>query len=172
MSEYKVTVQWERQDQVFTDNHYSRGHVWIFDGGIKVPASSSPHVVPLPYSNPNAVDPEEAFVAALSSCHLLSFLYLAARRGFCVDGYADDAVGILEKDQSGRLSMTRVTLRPQTSFSGDHLPTESELQAMHHQAHEECFIANSVKTEVRCEPVNVAKASPSLSSTTATIRTN
>ena len=154
MSEYKVTVQWERQDQVFTDNRYSRGHAWIFDGGIEVPASSSPHVVPLPYSNANAVDPEEAFVAALSSCHLLSFLYIAARRGFRVDSYADDAVGILEKDPSGRLSMTRVTLRPQTSFSGDHLPTESELQAMHHQAHEECFIANSVKTDVRCEPVN------------------
>ena len=158
MSEYTVTIHWERQDQIFTDNRYSRGHRWAFDGGIEVPASSSPHVVPLPYSNANAVDPEEAFVAALSSCHMLCFLSIAARQGFRVDSYADDAVGILEKDQSGRLAMTRVTLRPRTNFSGDRLPAESELQAMHHQAHEECFIANSVKTDVRCEPVNAAKA--------------
>jgi organic hydroperoxide reductase OsmC/OhrA len=154
MSEYKVTVHWERQDQLFTDNRYSRGHVWAFDGGIEVPASSSPHVVPLPYSIASAVDPEEAFVAALSSCHMLCFLSIAAKRGFRVDSYADDAVGVLEKDQSGRFAMTRVTLRPHASFSGNQLPAEPELQAMHHEAHEECFIANSVKTDVRFVPVN------------------
>jgi organic hydroperoxide reductase OsmC/OhrA len=155
LEEYQVTIHWERGDQLFTDNRYSRGHTWIFDGGVEVPASSSPHIVPLPYSNANAVDPEEAFVASLSSCHMLWFLSIAGRRGFCVDSYADDAVGVMEKDQSGRLAMTRVTLRPKAIFSGSRLPTETELQAMHHEAHQKCFIANSVKTDVRCEPVKM-----------------
>lgn len=153
MAEYTVSVRWERRDQVFTDNHYSRGHTWIFDSGVKVPASSSPHVVPLPYSSATAVDPEEAFVASLSSCHMLWFLSIAAKRGFCVDNYIDDPVGIMEQDRFGRLAMTRVTLRPRAVFSGNRLPTEEELQALHHEAHEKCFIANSVKTDVRCEPV-------------------
>jgi len=153
MAEHKVTVHWERDDQPFTDKRYSRGHTWTFDGGVEIPASSSPHVVPLPYSNASAVDPEEAFVAALSSCHMLSFLFIAAKRGFCIDSYADDAVGMMEKDQSRRLAMTRVTLRPRVAFSGNRLPTRAEIQAMHDQAHEECYIANSVKTEVLCEPV-------------------
>ena len=153
MAEYKVTVRWERRDQLFTDNRYSRGHTWTFDGGVEVRASSSPHVVPLPYSDANAVDPEEAFVASLSSCHMLVFLFIAGRRGFRVDSYSDDAVGILGKDESGQLAMTRVTLRPKAIFSGDRLPAQVELQAMHHEAHEQCFIANSVKTDVRCEPV-------------------
>lgn len=152
MSEYKVTVHWERRDQLFTDNRYSRAHTWDFDG-VQVPASSSPHIIPLPYSNASAVDPEEAFVASLSSCHMLWFLSIAAKHGFCLDSYADDAVGVMEKDQSDRLAITRVTLRPKAIFSGDRLPTETELQAMHHQAHEECFIANSVKTDVQCQPV-------------------
>jgi organic hydroperoxide reductase OsmC/OhrA len=155
MAEYAVTVYWERSDQLFTDNRYSRGHTWIFDGGVTIPASSSPHVVPIPYCNANAVDPEEAFVASLSSCHMLWFLSIAAEQGFCVDSYADDAVGIMERDQSRRLAMTRVTLRPRAVFSGDRLPAEADIQAMHDQAHEECYIANSVKTEVRCEPVYV-----------------
>jgi organic hydroperoxide reductase OsmC/OhrA len=107
----------------------------------------------LPYSKAEAVDPEEAFVASLSSCHMLWFLSIAAKRGFCVDSYADDAVGLMEKNPSGRLAMTRVTLRPKAIFSGERLPTTVELQAMHHEAHEECFIANSVKTDVRCEPI-------------------
>ena len=156
MSEYKVKVHWERRDQRFTDNRYSRGHHWDFDGGVQVPASSSPHVVPLPYSNAEAVDPEEAFVASLSSCHMLCFLSIAAKRGFCIDSYVDDAAGILEKDSSGRFAMTRVTLRPTAIFSGDCLPSEADIQTMHHAAHEECFIASSVKTEVRCEPVCAA----------------
>ena len=153
MSEYTVTVTWERGEQRFTDNRYSRGHTWAFDGGVQIPASSSPHAVPLPYSKADAVDPEEAFVASLSSCHMLWFLSIAAKRGFCVDSYADDAVGLMEKNPSGRLAMTRVTLRPKAIFSGERLPTAAELQAMHHEAHEECFIANSVKTDVRCEPI-------------------
>ncbi len=156
MAEYEVKVRWERNDQRFTDNRYSRNHTWLFDGGVEIPASSSPHVVPLPYSNANAVDPEEAFVASLSSCHMLWFLSIAAKRGFCVDSYADDAIGIMEKDQARRLAMTRVTLRPRVIFSDSPLPTQADIQAMHDEAHENCYIANSVKTEVRCEPIFAA----------------
>jgi organic hydroperoxide reductase OsmC/OhrA len=155
VADYTATVRWERKDQRFTDNRYSRGHTWTFDGGVTMPASSSPHVVPIPYSDASGVDPEEAFVASLSSCHMLWFLSIAAKRGFCVDSYADNAVGIMEVDPSHRLAITRVTLRPRALFSGDRLPTQADIQAMHRQAHEECYIANSVKTDVRCEPVFV-----------------
>ena len=154
MSAYTVQIRWERGDQPFTDNRYSRGHSWVFDGGVEVPASSSPHVVPLPYSRPDAVDPEEAFVASLSSCHMLWFLSIAARHRFCVDSYVDEATGVMDRNSLGKLAMTRVTLRPRVAFAGDRLPTRSELETMHHKAHAECFIANSVKTEVLCEPVH------------------
>jgi organic hydroperoxide reductase OsmC/OhrA len=153
LSEYKTVVEWNRDGAIFTDNRYSRGHRWLFDGGIEVPASSSPHVVRLPLSVESAVDPEEAFVASLSSCHMLVFLSIAARKGFVVDSYRDEAVGILEKDSSGKLAMTRVTLHPQVEFSGDKRPTENELATIHHDSHEDCFIASSVKTDVRCLPV-------------------
>ncbi len=153
MSEYTATIHWQRGAQPFTDNRYSRGHTWTFDGGAQVPASSSPHVVPLPYSVASAVDPEEAYVASLSSCHMLWFLSIAAKRGFRIDSYTDTAVGIMEKNEAGRLAMTRVTLRPRVVFSGATPPGAAELEAMHHEAHQQCFIANSVKTEVRCEPV-------------------
>jgi len=156
MANFTATVFWERGDQAFLDNRYSRAHVWRFDGGVEVPGSSSPHSVPLPMSNPSAVDPEEAFVASLSSCHMLWFLAIAAKRKFRVDRYADDAVGVLAKNSEGKLAMTQVTLRPRADFSGERLPTRDELDRMHHEAHEECFIANSVKTEVRCEPVQGA----------------
>jgi organic hydroperoxide reductase OsmC/OhrA len=149
MSEYNTVVEWNRDGAVFTDNRYSRGHRWLFDGGVEVPASSSPSVVPLPLSVPAAVDPEEAFVASLSSCHMLVFLSIAAKRGFIVDSYRDEAVGLLAKDSSGKLAMTRVTLRPQIEFSGDKRPTADELTAMHHESHEQCFIASSVKTDVQ-----------------------
>ena len=152
MSEYKTVVEWSRDGAIFTDNRYSRGHRWLFDGGVEVPASSSPSVVPLPLSVASAVDPEEAFVASLSSCHMLVFLSLAAKRGFVVDSYRDEAVGVLAKDSAGKLSMTSVTLHPQVEFSGDKRPTGDELAAMHHDSHEGCFIASSVKTDVRCEP--------------------
>ncbi len=118
-----------------------------------MPGSSSPHVVPLPYSDPAAVDPEEAFVASLSSCHMLFFLSIAAGRGLCVDSYVDDAVGAMGKDAAGKFAVTLVTLRPNVAFSGARLPARSEIDSMHHEAHEKCFIANSVKTEIRCEPV-------------------
>ena len=153
MSEYTTEVIWRRDGAAFTDNRYSRSHRWLFDGGVEVPASSSPTVVPLPLSVAAAVDPEEAFVASLSSCHMLWFLSIAARRGFVVDSYRDAAVGVMAKDSAGKLAMSRVTLRPETAFAGQHLPTADDLVAMHHEAHEECYIARSVKTDVRCEPV-------------------
>ena len=155
MAEYKASVVWRRDGALFTDNRYSRGHRWLFDGGVEVPASSSPHVVPLPLSVAAAVDPEEAFVASLSSCHMLWFLSIAAKRGFVVDSYRDDAIGVIGKDVEGKQAMIRVTLKPDVRFSGDRLPAASDMIAMHHAAHEECFIARSVKTEVLCEPVGL-----------------
>jgi organic hydroperoxide reductase OsmC/OhrA len=156
MSEYEAVVEWAREGVAFTDNRYSRGHRWLFDGGIEVPASSSPSVVPLPLSVAAAVDPEEAFVASLSSCHMLVFLSIAAKRGFVVDSYRDKAVGVLAKDSSGKLAMTRVTLRPKVEFVGDKRPAPDELAAMHETSHEQCFIASSVKTDVQCEPVGTS----------------
>ena len=124
-----------------------------FDGGVELAASSSPHVVPPPMSDAQAVDPEEMFVASLSSCHMLWFLFIAAKRKFCVDRYFDGAVGTVEKNAEGKSAISIVTLKPQVEFSGERIPTREQLDEMHHEAHEECFIANSVKTEVRCEPV-------------------
>ncbi len=152
MAEHTAVVVWTREGAAFTDNRYSRGHRWLFDGGVEVPASASPHNVRLPLSVEAAVDPEEAFVASLSSCHMLWFLSIAAGRGFVVDSYRDEAVGLLEDDGSGRLAMTRVTLRPAVEFGGDARPADEEIAALHEKAHELCFIANSVKTDVRCEP--------------------
>lgn len=151
MSEYFAKVAWRRGDQNFLDNRYSRGHVWEFDGGVSVPASSSRHVVPLPMSVEANVDPEEAFVASLSSCHMLFFLSIAAKQGLRVDTYTDNAVGVMEKNREGRKSMTRVTLRPDITFSGEKSPTREQLQKIHHLSHENCFIANSVKTDVITE---------------------
>jgi len=158
MAEYTATIDWERQGAVFTDNRYSRGHRWEFDGGIQVPASSSAHVVPVPYSVTAAVDPEEAFVAALSSCHMLWFLSLAAKRGYIVDRYHDTAVGVMGRDAAGKLAMLDVTLRPAVTLGGGPQPSDVELAALHHAAHAECFIANSVKTRVHCQPVPASAA--------------
>ena len=152
MSEYTATVYWQRLGAVFTDNKYSRAHEWRFDGGVTVPGSSSPHVVRVPLSDPSAVDPEEAFIASLSSCHMLFFLSFAAAQGFVVDTYEDHAVGVLAKNDAGKLAMTVVTLRPNVVFSGK-APTAEQLNQLHHRSHDECFIASSVKTDVRCEPV-------------------
>jgi len=152
MADHSCTVTWERGGAAFTDNRYSRAHIWRFDGGAVVPASASPHVVPVPMSDPAAVDPEEAFVAALSSCHMLTFLWLAAKRGFVVDSYADEAVGRMGANAAGREAVTQVVLRPAISFSGPRTPDESEIRELHHAAHEQCFIANSVTTSVTVEP--------------------
>ena len=152
MSEHCATVTWVRgADEDYTDNKYSRGHNWIFDGGVIVPASSSPHVVPLPYSVEANVDPEEAFVASLSSCHMLFFLSIAAERKYVIDEYIDEAVGIMDKDSNGKIYMSKVYLRPKVLFSDDKQPTIEEITTMHHHSHEQCFIANSVKTEIVME---------------------
>lgn len=149
MSEYFAKINWVRhKNEVYLDNKYSRGHEWVFDGGVTVQASSSPLIVPLPYSIEDNVDPEEAFVASLSSCHMLFFLSIAANRKYIVDSYVDNAVGIMEKNSDGKQSMTKVTLKPHVQFSGNNKPTIEQLENMHHQSHEQCFIANSVKTEI------------------------
>jgi organic hydroperoxide reductase OsmC/OhrA len=160
MSEYKAWVEWSRGDSPFAGSRYSRGHRWLFDGGIEVPASSSPQVVPVPHSIEAAVDPEEAFVASLSSCHMLWFLSIADRRGFIVDSYRDEASGTMARDASGKLAITRVTLRPEAMFDAGNPPTPDEVLGMHEQAHEQCFIARSVKAQVRCEPVQATSRSP------------
>ena len=152
MANYVAEVVWERGDQDFLGNRYSRKHLLRFDGGIDIAGSSSPHVVPLPMSDAAAVEPEEAFVSALASCHMLWFLSMAVKGGFCVDRYRDTASGVLAKHGDGKMAMTVVTLRPDVQFSGQHVPTQAQFDQMHHDAHEACFIANSVKTEVRCEP--------------------
>jgi organic hydroperoxide reductase OsmC/OhrA len=144
---YCATVLWRRGDQPFVDNTYTRGHVWRFDEGIEVPASSSPFVVPN-YSLAAAVDPEEALVASLSSCHMLFFLNFAARAGFRVDSYEDAAIGEMAKNEAGKVFVAKVTLNPRIVFSGDKRPGEADIAALHHKSHEECFIANSVKTEI------------------------
>ena len=147
--EYRASVTWKRADDAkFTDQRYSRAHEWSFDGGITVPASSSPLSVRLPYSVPEAVDPEEALVAALASCHMLTFLYVAAKQGFVIDAYADDAVGEMTKNERGKLWVSKVTLSPKITFTGDKRPSPEQLDELHHLAHEECYIANSVKSEV------------------------
>jgi organic hydroperoxide reductase OsmC/OhrA len=154
VSEYTADIFWERApNEDFVANRYSRRHEMRFDGGAVVAGSSSPHSVPLPMSDASAVDPEENFVASLSSCHMLWFLAIAAKRRFCVDRYFDAAVGVMEKNAQGKVAVTRVTLRPEVTFSGDKLPTRAEIEHLHHTAHDECYIANSVKTEVLCEPV-------------------
>lgn len=146
--EYRATVRWARNGAAFADNRYSREHVWAFDGGLEVPASASPSIVPLPYSREDAVDPEEAFVAALSSCHMLFFLSQAAKAGFVVESYEDRACGVMAKNERGRLFVSRVTLDPRIAFSQENPPSPEAIAELHHRAHEECFIANSALTEV------------------------
>ena len=137
----------------FLGNRYSRKHLLSFDGGLQVPGSSSPQVVPEPMSDAAALDPEEAFVASLSSCHMLWFLSIAAKNKFIVEQYVDAASGVMAKNAAGKVAMTVVTLRPEVTFSGERLPSRLEVDRLHHEAHEACFIASSVTTEVRCEPV-------------------
>src|SRR5881275_3047756 len=137
-------IRWSRDGaEGFTKGQYSRAHQWIFDGGLTVPASPSPHIVPAPWNDPNGVDPEEAFVASLSSCHMLFFVDFARRAGFVVDSYVDEAEGVLDKRSDNKFAMTKVTLRPQIAFSGNP-PSAEQLADLHHRAHEACFIANSV----------------------------
>jgi organic hydroperoxide reductase OsmC/OhrA len=144
MSEHKATVIWSRQDKDFTYKSYPRDHVWRVNGN-DVPASATPAYL----GNPQRVDPEAALVAALSSCHMLTFLALASNKGFIVDGYEDEAVGHLEKNAAGKMAVTRVELHPKIKFGGAKQPAAADLDALHEKAHKECFIANSVTTDVR-----------------------
>lgn len=154
MSEYLATIHWERGTQSFTDDKYSRSHEWRFDGGTTIAASASPDIVPLPMSVAENVDPEEAFVAALSSCHMLFFLAIAAGAGYVIDEYTDEAVGYMEKNAEGQSVIARVTLRPEAKYSGRRVPDRQKIEKMHHRAHELCYIANSVKTKVSTEIVS------------------
>ena len=150
---HTALIRWNAGDADFLARRYSRAHTWTFDGGVVVPASSSPHVVPVPMSDASAVDPEEAFVAALSSCHMLWFLDIASRAGYDVRSYEDAADGRMGRNAAGKLVVDVVTLRPRTRFAGARVPDAAALAALHHEAHEECFLANSVRSEIRCEPV-------------------
>jgi organic hydroperoxide reductase OsmC/OhrA len=148
MSEHKATISWKRTSPEFLKGKYSREHSWTFDGGLTIPASPSPSVVPAPYSNPAHVDPEEAYVASISSCHMLTFLYLASKQGFQVDSYEDEAVGLMSKNEKGAAWVSSVTLNPKITYSGGKLPAPEDEAQLHHLAHEQCFIANSVKTTI------------------------
>jgi organic hydroperoxide reductase OsmC/OhrA len=147
MSEHKTTLTWKRGDLPFEYQKYSRNHMWKFDGGHEMTASAAPAYL----GDPKNVDPEEAFVASLSSCHMLTFLAIACKQKFVLDEYVDDAIGQMEKNAEGKMAITKVTLRPKLKWSGDKQPTVEELDKIHHAAHDNCFIANSVKTEVTVE---------------------
>lgn len=152
MSDHKASLRWTRSGPDFIRGKYSREHTWTFDGGLTVPASPSPSVVPAPWSNTANVDPEEAFVASISSCHMLTFLWVASKEGFIADSYEDEAVGVMTKNERGVPWVSAVTLRPRIVWSGDKLPTPSDLERLHHRAHEGCFIANSVRTRITVKP--------------------
>ncbi len=147
MSDYTATIEWRRDGADFAKGRYSRAHDWTLDCGIVLPASASPSVVPLPYAQENAIDPEEAFVASISSCHMLWFLDLARQAGFVVDSYSDTARGVMTRDTGGGMWVSRVDLHPVTTWDGAP-PDHATLEALHHKAHQMCFIANSVKTEI------------------------
>jgi organic hydroperoxide reductase OsmC/OhrA len=148
MSEHKATISWTRSGPDFLKGQYTREHMWSFDGGVTMAASPSPSVVPAPWSNAALVDPEEAYVASIASCHMLTFLWVAAREGFQADSYQDEAVGTMTKNERGVPWISRVKLRPRIVWSGAKQPTPADLDRLHHLAHEGCFIANSVKTEI------------------------
>ena len=153
MSNYSATISWQRGADRFIDRQYSRAHTWSFDGGASIPASATPEIVPAPWCDPAAVDPEEAFIASLASCHMLFFLDLACRAGHVVESYQDEATGVLEKNAQGRMMMSQVTLHPRVQLSESSEASAEDLEALHEKAHELCFIANSVISEVRVEPL-------------------
>ncbi|MDO9607628.1 MAG: OsmC family protein [Brevundimonas sp.] len=150
MGVYEAKIAWSRGDQPFLDKRYSRLHSWTFDGGAVVPGSSAPVSVPVPMSDPTAVDPEEAMIASLSSCHMLWFLAFAANAGLVVDSYVDEASGKMGKDETGKSYLAQVTLQPFTRFSGRE-PDQAEIDALHHQAHDHCEMAHSVRAEITIE---------------------
>ena len=152
MAAYTATIDWTlKPGEDFVTGRYSRLHRIAFDGGITIPASSSPSVVPLPWSSAEAVDPEEMLVAALSNCHMLTFLHKAREAGWVVTAYRDQAEGVMRKTPEGKIAVTKVTLRPDITWTGEKTPTPADLTDLHHRAHDLCFIANSVTTEVVVE---------------------
>ena len=155
MAEHKAMIRWASSGdgEAFLKGRFSRAHTWTFDGGLTVPAAAAPSVIPAPFSDPAGVDPEEAYVAAIASCHMMSFLYVAMRAGFVVERYEDDAVGAMRKNERGVIWVGAVTLRPRIDFGAGTRPTPAGVEQLHHRAHEQCFIANSVKTEITVEPV-------------------
>jgi organic hydroperoxide reductase OsmC/OhrA len=149
MSSYTAKISWKSDlPDTFTKNQYTRGHEWSFDGGVTVPASSSPHAVRIPFSVEAAVDPEEALVAAASSCHMLTFLWLAAAAGFDIDSYGDDAVGEMTTGDDGKEWITTITLDPKIEWIGEKVPTSDEISRLHHEAHEKCYIANTIRSKI------------------------
>lgn len=150
MTDFTAEIRWSRGADAFTGSQYSRAHRWLFDGGVEVAASASPHSVPQ-FARVDAVDPEEALIAALASCHMLFFLAIASKRGFIVEEYVDRPVGVLARNDKGRFWMETITLRPEVVFAGA-VPAEADLAAIHHQSHDLCYIANSVRSDVRVEP--------------------
>ncbi len=152
-NEHTATISWKCNGPDFVKGKYSREHTWTFDGGATVLASPSPSVVPAPWSNAAHVDPEEAFVAAIASCHLLTFLWVASREGFQADSYEDNAMGVMTKNERGVLWVSKVTLHPRIKWSGEKQPAPADLERLHHLAHDQCFIANSVKTEIVVEGI-------------------
>ena len=151
MASYTATISWKRGDQPFTDGKYSRAHDIAFDAPLTIPGSSSPHVVRLPMSRADAVDPEEMLVASLSSCHMMSFLYVAQRAGFAIDAYIDHAEGVMGRNEAGKMWVAKVRLKPEIAWIGETSPTPAQIGDLHHAAHEECFIANSYKGELVVE---------------------
>lgn len=154
MSEHTARIRWKLAGPDFAAGRYSREHTWTFDGGVTVPASPAPSVVAAPWSNAAGVDPEEAFVAAIASCHMLTFLFLASRAGFQADSYEDQAVGVMTKNERGVPWVSAVTLRPRIAWSGGKLPSAGDVERLHHASHEQCFIANSIRTVVTVEPAS------------------
>jgi organic hydroperoxide reductase OsmC/OhrA len=152
MAEHLASLTWIRTGDGFAQSQYARNHTWTFDGGLTIPATAAPSVIPPPWTDPSAVDPEEAFVAALASCHMLTFLHVACKGGFIVDRYEDNAVGQMKKNEKGVPWVHKVILHPRVTYGGEKSPTPEESDALHHKAHEYCFIANSVKSEIVVEP--------------------
>lgn len=151
MPQHKATISWRNNGEDFLRRRYSREHTWTFDGGIVVTASSSPSVVPRPFSNPAAIDPEEAFIAAIASCHMLTFLFLASKQGFEVRAYDDEAVGEMTNNEHGAMWVSTVVLSPRIQYRSERVPTDEEARRLHEEAHHQCFIANSIKTKVSIE---------------------
>ena len=154
MSKHTAIIRWKNKGPDFLNRRYSREHTLHFDGGAVIPASPSPHIVPAPWSNATNVDPEETFVASVASCHMLWFLHVACDAGFLAESYDDEAEGMMTKNERGVLWISQITLRPRIIWGGTKQPTADEIARLHHLAHEQCFIANSIKTEVKVESRN------------------